>query len=464
MCGISGYISKRSHKLDVIKKTLYLMKRRGPDFQNFKKFNENNKEIGLLHSRLNIIDLNKRANQPFCQDNFTIIFNGEIYNYLEIRKDLKKKNYKFNTTSDTEVLLKSYIEYGEKCVEKFTGMWAFAIWDNKKKKLFLSRDIFGEKPLYYHFSERGFFFGSEIKFIKSLNNKNFKINKDKIYSNLFNGYKSLFKNNQTFYKDIYTLENATNMSVDLNFNIKKKVYWHPKVKINNNLKKYEAHSELKNLVTKSMILRSRSDVPISYCLSGGVDSGILASIGSKSLNQDISTFSIIDEDKRYDESQNINILVNNLKCKNKKITIKKDEYFLKNLKELTNYHDGPVATISYYVHYLLTKQISKQGYKVSISGVGADEMFTGYYDHYLLHLASIKDKKKFKKNLNNWHKYVSSYIRNPALKDPYKYIKNPNNRENVYEKNFKLYSYAKKKNTADFLKIHIVVTYLKTGC
>ena len=91
MCGISGYISKRSHKLDVIKKTLHLMKRRGPDFQNFKKFNESNKEIGLLHSRLNIIDLNKRANQPFCQDNFTIIFNGEIYNYLEIRKDLKKK-------------------------------------------------------------------------------------------------------------------------------------------------------------------------------------------------------------------------------------------------------------------------------------------------------------------------------------------------------------------------------------
>lgn len=450
MCGISGYISRERPKLNVIKQTLNLMKRRGPDSQNFKIFNQNNKEIGLLHSRLNIIDLNKRANQPFYQENFTIIFNGEIYNFIEIRNELKKKNYKFNTESDTEVLLKSYIEFGEKCVEKFVGMWAFAIWDNKKKKLFLSRDIFGEKPLYYCLSDKGFFFGSEIKFIKSLIQKNIKINKDKISSNLFNGYKSIFKNNHTFYKDIYILENATNISIDLNLKFQKNVYWHPKVRINNNINKSEARSELKKLLIKSMVLRSRSDVPLSYCLSGGIDSGILASLASKNLKQNISTFSIIDKDERYDESQNIKIIVEDLKCNNKKINIKKDKYFLNTLKKLTNYHDGPIATISYYVHYLLTKEISKQGYKVSISGVGADELFTGYYDHYLLHLASIKKTSDFKKNLSDWNKYINFNIKNPALKDPYKYIKDPKNRDNVFEKNFKLYFYAKKKNYSKF--------------
>tara|TARA_B110000503_G_C7135421_1_gene408586 strand:+ start:275 stop:2104 length:1830 start_codon:yes stop_codon:yes gene_type:complete len=461
MCGISGYISKQNCKLNIINKTLNLMKRRGPDGQSFTKFNERNKEVGLLHSRLNIIDLNQRSNQPFKDNNFTITFNGEIYNYLEIKKELIKKNYKFKTTSDTEVLLKSYIEYGEKCVEKFIGMWAFAIWDNKKKILFLSRDIFGEKPLYYYLSEKGFFFGSEIKFIKSLSDNNFKINKEHVYSNLFNGYKSLFKTNRTFYKDIYILENATNISIDLNMHLKKNLYWKPKIKIDNKIDKIEAQHELRRLLTKSLMLRSRSDVPISYCLSGGVDSGILASIASKKLNQNISTFSIIDRDDRYNESENINTIIRDINCKNKKIIVKKDNNFLNKLNKLTAYHDGPVATISYYVHSLLTKEISNQKYKVSISGVGADELFTGYYDHYLLHLASIKNKKDFKNNLNYWNRYVNLNIRNPALKDPYKYIKNPNNRENVYESNFKLYSFAKQKNKSRFSENYFCNNLLK---
>ena len=174
MCGISGYISKKSLvNSNAIEKTLNLMKRRGPDHRNYYKNIYQNKEVALLHSRLNIIDLKARSNQPFQDGNYILIFNGEIYNYIELKKDLIKKNYKFKTNSDTEVLIKSYIEYGEKCVDHFIGMWTFAIWDNKKKTLFLSRDPFGEKPLYYYLSSEGFFFGSEIKFIKSLCIKNF---------------------------------------------------------------------------------------------------------------------------------------------------------------------------------------------------------------------------------------------------------------------------------------------------
>ncbi len=158
MCGISGYISnKKLISENGIKNTLKLMNRRGPDSQNSLKFDFDSKQIGLLHSRLDIIDLNQRSNQPFVDENFVLVFNGEIYNYLELKLDLEKKNYKFKTNSDTEVLIKSFIEYGEKCVDHFVGMWAFAIWDKKEKKLFLSRDPFGEKPLYYFQNKNGFF-------------------------------------------------------------------------------------------------------------------------------------------------------------------------------------------------------------------------------------------------------------------------------------------------------------------
>ena len=137
MCGISGYLGQNYNKIEQnISNTLQLMKRRGPDSKNFYNKNYLDKEILLLHSRLNIIDLNNRSNQPYIDEDLVLVFNGEIYNYLEIKNELIKKNYKFKTDSDTEVLIKSYREYGDKCVDYFNGMWAFAIWDLKKKYFF----------------------------------------------------------------------------------------------------------------------------------------------------------------------------------------------------------------------------------------------------------------------------------------------------------------------------------------
>ena len=150
-------------------------------------------------------------------------------------------------------------------------MWAFAIWDGKKKKLFLSRDNFGEKPLYYTANHNGFYFGSEIKFIKSLSDLSFKVNKDKINHYLFYGYKSMYKNKSTFYKNIYLLENATNLTIDLNFKIKKKKYWKPNLDIDNSMSAEFAAEKTKSLMIKSMEYRMRSDVPIAFCLSGGID-------------------------------------------------------------------------------------------------------------------------------------------------------------------------------------------------
>ena len=444
MCGVSGYISKTNLIADNgVARTLELMKRRGPDSKNFYKNSYNTKQLALLHTRLNIIDLNDRANQPYYDEHFIVVFNGEIYNYLEIKTKLKKKNYKFNTNSDTEVLIKSFQEYGEKCVDHFIGMWAFAIWDIKKKQLFLSRDPFGEKPLYYFLNESGFFFGSEVKFIKSLCKKNFEINKSQIKKNIFLGYKSLNKSNNTFYKDIVSVESSSNIIIDLDLNLIKKKYWEPKLNINQNMNTDDAINGVKNNLVKSLELRMRSDVPIAFCLSGGVDSSLLASHAKKTFNKKISTFSIIDEDPRYDESENIRHVIDDLKCNHELIKINNDEsLFFDRLKVLTNYHDGPIATLSYYIHSFLSESISKNNYKVAISGTGADELFTGYYDHFLLHFEALKGTKHLNPNIRSWEKFILPKIRNPYLQKSKLYIDEPENRDVVYEKNLGISQYS----------------------
>ena len=447
MCGISGYLSY-SDKVSEgsVKNTLSLMRRRGPDNQSCFKERENNIEIGLLHSRLNIIDLNERSNQPFYFKDLVLIFNGEIYNYIELRKQLIKKNHKFKTESDTEVLLKSYVEWGQDCVNFFVGMWAFAIWDNKNKKLFLSRDNFGEKPLYYSLNKNGFFFGSEIKFIKSLSNLNFELNQSKIYNYLFYGYKSMYKEESTFYKNIYLLENATNLTIDLNFKIEKQKYWIPKLNIDKFISPEDAANHTNYLMTKSMEYRMRSDVPVAFCLSGGIDSSYLYSIASKTLNHKVASYSIIDKDQRYDESKNIDLITKQSGVKNFKISIEgKKKSFFERVNEITKYQDSPISTISYYVHSFLSENISKNKFRIAVSGTGADELFTGYYDHFLLQLGTINKSDCYKKKLMEWRKLIKPVIRNKFGKQDDIYIVNPKNRNLVYDLGFDMKSFVKGK-------------------
>ena len=447
MCGISGYLSY-SEKVNKgsVKNTLSLMRRRGPDNQSCFKERKNNIEIGLLHSRLNIIDLNERSNQPFYFKDLVLIFNGEIYNYIELREQLIKKNHKFKTESDTEVLLKSYVEWGQDCVNFFVGMWAFAIWDSKNKKLFLSRDNFGEKPLYYSLNKNGFFFGSEIKFIKSLSDLNYELNQSKIYNYLFYGYKSMYKEESTFYKNIYLLENATNLTVDLNFKIKKQKYWIPKLNIDKFISPEDAANQTNYLMTKSMEYRMRSDVPVAFCLSGGIDSSYLYSIATKTLNHKVVSFSIIDKDQRYDESKNIDLITKQSGFKNFKINIDgKKKSFFERINEITKYQDSPISTISYYVHSFLSENISKNKFRIAVSGTGADELFTGYYDHFLLQLATINKSDSYKKKLNEWKKLIKPVIRNKFGKQDDIYIVNPKNRTLVYDLGFDMKSFVKGK-------------------
>lgn len=433
MCGIAGFFGKKFIPKDRIVKTLSRMKERGPDSQNyFSKSYTNKSFVCLLHSRLSIIDLHPRSNQPFIIGDDVIIYNGEIYNYLELKKDLISKGIKLKTNSDTEILLHYYKIYGQECVNYFEGMWSFAIFNTKTQELFLSRDRFGEKPMFFYENEDGIFFGSEIKFLQSLCEKKFNINLKRLNKYLSLGYKSLFKDRSTFFVEVKTLLGAENLKYDNKSKISVKKYWNPKVEINQKLSLNEAIEKTRDLLIQTTRLRMRSDVPTAFCLSGGIDSAGLVSIASKKLNVKIKSFSIIDSDSRYNESENIKKVVSDINCDHDFVELSKNN-FIENLKDLVLYHDGPVATASQYCHSLLMKEISKSGYKVAISGTAADELFTGYYDHYLLHLYSTKNHKNYNTHLSNWKKFVLKNIRNPLLKKYNLYNENPGYRDHIYD-------------------------------
>ncbi len=443
MCGIAGYIGKKTIEKNIIDNTLKLMKNRGPDHQAYLNFSNADNQIYLLHSRLNIIDLNPRSNQPLTIDDFTIIFNGEIYNYLELKKDLIK-NHKviFQTKSDTEILLQYYIHYGEKCVDYFEGMWGFAIYDKKQHKLFLSRDRFAEKPLYYCQTEDGFYFGSEIKFIKSLSNKSFAVNQKHLLRYLVQGYRSLYKTDETFFDGIREIKYATNFIISPDIKIKSCRYWTPSSKINSKMSLNDAIEGTRHHLLESMRLRLRADVPLAFCLSGGVDSGAIVSIAAKQFNYNVSAFSIIDSDERYNEYDNIKATVEDTNCKSTLIELSYGNV-LSRLQKLIEYHDGPVSTISYIIHSMLSEQISKKGYRVAFSGTSADELFTGYYEHSLLHLYALRNNKKYNQYLNDWKENILPFVRNPILRNPNLYKETPNYREHVYDNSSEFMSFLK---------------------
>tara|TARA_B100000965_G_C19602670_1_gene763757 strand:+ start:10301 stop:12166 length:1866 start_codon:yes stop_codon:yes gene_type:complete len=473
MCGIAGFVIRNKEILNNFNlKTMYsIMKNRGPDNQGSITYNKKNYYLSLISSRLAILDLDKRSNQPFKIDNLVLIFNGEIYNYIELRNFLKKKNIKFKTASDTEVVLRAYQFWGKECVKFFEGMWSMAIKDTSKNILFLSRDPFGEKPLYYYYDNKNFIFGSEIKYIFNIDKrsqlKEVNINQINKYLNL--GYKSLNKNDHTYFKKIRKFPSGTNLTFNLSKNfLKFQKFYEPKNSLgrkNFSIKiKEEEHVEnIKFLLQESIKKRLRADVPLAFCLSGGVDSGALVSIATKKFNIKPNCYSIIDKDKRYDEEKNIDHVQRDTNCKLEKIYINEDKNFLYNLEKLVNYHDSPISTISYYAHSKISEKASKDKHKVILSGTGADEIFTGYYDHHLFHLAEIKNLNdiRFKENLRYWKKFVKPYVRNPFLQKPNIFFKNTNFRKHIYLDNNKIKKYFIKPTLEQFKEKKISKSNLK---
>ena len=434
MCGIAGYIGTDLISRELILKTLHLMKRRGPDYSNNKSFEFNNDiNVNLLHSRLSIIDLDQRSNQPFSIYPYTLIFNGEIYNYKELRSLLIKRGVKFKTSSDTEVLLQMYINYGDSFFKYLEGMWSLAIWDDYKKKLLISRDRFGEKPLYYYSNNKGFYFGSEIKFISQLSSKEFNINHDKISNYIFQGFKGLNKNSDTYFKEIFSFPSSSYGYLDFKNYHKPKIqkFWQLNYKPKN-ISFNQAVEKTDFLLKKSIKMRLRSDVPLGFCLSGGIDSNTIVSIAKKKFNVNFNTFSIIEKNSRYNELDNITKSQKYLKLNHKNIFVGNKKNILDDFEKLINYYEEPIATSNYFYQSYLMKEIKKSGIKVIFSGTGSDEIFSGYYDHILQYLFCMREKNNFPKILKEFEKKALSYINNPIFKDPYYYFKNKKRRDHIY--------------------------------
>ena len=445
MCGIAGFIGQQNkfpNKL-TIKDCLKLMKRRGPDYQSSVHFKEKIEYL-FCASRLSIIDLNERSNQPFEDENGILIFNGEIYNYIEIKKKLKKEGIKFSTNSDTEVLLKFLHYKGESKIEELDGMWSFAYYSKKRKLTILSRDKFGEKPLYFNINKKDKYliFGSNVNYIKKLSKNKILIDEKKIINFIKNSYRSVFSSTGTFFKDINYLEPGTNLIINENLHIEFKRYWN-KSKYNAKLNKLSiATSKVKRLIKSEFKKSFRSDTPIAFLLSGGVDSSIISAISSK-IKKNIKFYSFKSKSKNYDESKNIDILKKRFNLKHQYILSDKRQ----NLKILDNFIEDfgfPLMSSTYLAYGSLCKKISKDKYRVLVSGNGGDEIFSGYYAHHMSYLLSIEKKSYFKKKYNEWEKNTKPFIRMNILKNFEQYKKMAKGKNSTFHESLEYSKFFKK--------------------
>jgi asparagine synthase (glutamine-hydrolysing) len=431
MCGIAGHIGPVVPGPGRIAATLTCLKQRGPDANGQFQTGAGAENITLLHTRLAIIDLDGRADQPFRRDGLTLVFNGEIYNHVEVRARLERLGVNFTTRSDTEVLLEAYRQWGETCVDHLEGMWAFAIHDAARHRLFISRDPFGEKPLLWRQNRDGVWFASEVRALGALSGQPLQVNQRTVRRYLVNGYKSLFKSPDLFHQDIHELPPGCNLTVGGNGDVTINRYWQPAYRPDTTMSFDDAVEGIRHHLTDSVRMRLRADVPIAFCLSGGVDSAALASFAAKKCGAEISSFSIIDPDPRYNESENIEATVADLQCDHHAIHLKQASD-LDRLDGLIRYHGLPVATSSYYVHAMLSEAMQERGFKVAVSGTGADELVSGYYDHFNLHLHAMKGHRNRDDRIAEWREHLSPIVRNPHLRNPLLYDDDPDFRGHIY--------------------------------
>ncbi len=431
MCGIAGAFGPHPVPSADSRRALDSMGHRGPDAEGMATYPLGQNAITFLHTRLAIIDLDPRANQPFQRGKLHLSYNGEIYNYLELRAELAALGQSFVTDSDTEVLLAAYQQWGDGFVDRLEGMWAFALFDAECGNLILSRDRFGEKPLFTWFRDGTLYFASEIKTLTAMAGSKAPVNADQLRRYLVNGYKSLGKSGETYFKGIDAFPAAGYAVLKAPASPVAQSYWQlPTRSLETTFDEAVAHA--KALLTHAVDLRMRADVPLAFCLSGGVDSATLAAIAAKDMGRDIHCYSIIDSDERYDESVNIRTMVAHLGCRHHTVKTSTTGFFDR-MRTLVAYHDAPVVTISYYMHAFLSEAIAQGGYKIAISGTAADEIFTGYYDHYGMWLAAMHGRPgvDFDSLVADWRQGMGAHVQNPGLQDPLCFVKNPDQRDHI---------------------------------
>ena len=382
MCGIWCSIG-----FSASKSVINVIKHRGPDGEGWREFNTIHGQLSLGHRCLNIIDRVTNLEQPYNSlcGNYWIVFNGEIYNYLEIKSELEKKGYKFKTKTDTEVVLNAYTEWKEAALLKFNGMFAFVIYDKVKNLLFAARDQFGIKPLYLYYNDSGVCFFSEIKQVLQLGSVTPKANLARCIDYIHYGITN--HTSETMFESIYEVRAGKCATFDLNLNSRPNVKnWSNQIKHKYNYSKNldDLSQELERLLTSSINLQMQADVPVGLCLSGGLDSSAINAF-ARYINpkKNVTSFSILNNSTEIDESSFIASVVEYLNIDNKSTNLDIDD-FLPSIEKMLWHQDEPFGGTSLFAQWKLFDFASSHGVKVLLCGQGADELLAGY-----AHLPSI---------------------------------------------------------------------------
>lgn len=379
MCGINGIISQslnNDERIKVILKMNGLLAHRGPNANSV--FND--EFISLGHTRLSIIDLSENSNQPLYSNDrrYVIVYNGELYNYKQLKLTLQQsaigassQPYFFQTQSDTEVVLAAYIRWGNDCLKYFNGMFAFAVYDIKTQKTFIARDRYGVKPLYYHYSEKGFVFSSEIRAILNSGFKNFTINKTVLPE--YAQFQSISYPN-TIVKGIKQLEPGSYIEYDGTKPVITQ-YYRLNIQPNQTLTYEETTQKISELLHHAVQQRLEADVPFGAFLSGGIDSSAIVGLMSSISSDPINTFNISFDESEFSESNYARLIAKKYNTKHTEIKLQPSD-FLKTLPEALNKMDSPggdgINT------YIVSKATKEAGITMAMSGIGGDELFAGY--------------------------------------------------------------------------------------
>lgn len=389
MCRIAGYWSFNANRYaeDVIQSMCDVLQHGGPDDSGIYKNDDDG--VYLAHRRLSIIDLSSSGHQPMQWKNLTLVFNGELYNYGEVRKELLQKGYEFSGHSDTEVLLKSFNEWGIKCIDRFVGMFAFAIWDNKEKKMYLCRDRVGVKPLYVYHKNGVLVFASELRSIYQHPAFNDSINPDSIAYYLRYGYISSPK---SIFSHIEKLKQGTWLIIDRKEDREIVTYWnaediYKRSNCNAN-NEGEFMERCETLLKESCKLRMVADVDVGVFLSGGIDSSLVTALLQTSSSKKIKTFTIGFEDRDYDESPYARKIANFFETEHYEYICNKKDFF-EGAELVSEHFDEPFGDSSCIPTFLVAKK-ARQQVKVALSADGGDEVFSGYIKY-------VYAKDKFQK-------------------------------------------------------------------
>ncbi len=428
MCGIAGYwnFGSESTEKSVLKRMTDAISHRGPDGEG-QWFSENNR-IGLGHRRLSIIDLSDNGKQPMLyKDEFILVFNGEIYNYKELKSTLVNKGYIFQNQTDTEVVLAAYKEWGKDCVLHFDGMFAIALYDKVKNILFCARDRFGEKPFYYTIQNGVFYFASEIKALWE-SGVNKVVDNQFIYNffvyDLVDNPKD---QSQTFFSNVKKLKPAHYFEFSGQKIVNQIAYWKLSTETHNHLDLKSASLRLMELLDTSVKRRLRSDVPVGTSLSGGLDSSTIVGLVSRYLDTN-QTFSARFSNFEKDEGAYIQLVKDKFKTNHHDIFISQ-EHLYNDLEKIIFHQDEPFQSGSVFAQYCVYKSAKEKNVTVMLDGQGADEVLAGYPKYFKTYLSELlkggKSIEKISKELNGNHsvKFQFSKKDNFQLKFPFFYDK-----------------------------------------